>query len=236
MADLSSPRARTLLTSVRKAPDDPGVWLVLADWLTDNSDERGRLIVLRQRLADPGLSEATRGDMRRQIEAIEEEHRPQWASVLPLPAGARPLWRCGLLVGVWLPLGCGSTHGHAVGARQAARAPIGCPALRARSLRQPSRCRGGGGHRVLPCARRAGLARPRAQRPRCRGGGRDRVLPCAVGADRAQPRRQRDRSRGSGRDRVLHRTREAGLARPRLQRHRGPRHVLPSRLPPHSRG
>ncbi|MBX2797047.1 MAG: TIGR02996 domain-containing protein [Myxococcales bacterium] len=103
MSHLSSPDARALLAAVRSDIDSHEPWLVLADWLTERGDVRGELVILAHRLREGTSTGPERRASTRRIDAIQKAHEAQWRAEVDLPAGARPQWRYGFMVGLWLP-------------------------------------------------------------------------------------------------------------------------------------
>lgn len=88
------------LEALLRAEDRKEDWLVYADWLTDQGDVRGKLIVLEQRVkaAPPGmLGLAT---LRQEIAALRAAHENEWLSGLALPKGFEIQWRHGFVVGL----------------------------------------------------------------------------------------------------------------------------------------
>jgi uncharacterized protein (TIGR02996 family) len=92
-----------LQAQLRVDLDDWRSWLVYADWLQDQGDARGEVIVLEHRLAAEGLSEEEARRVRARIKALGREHRPTWRQGLELPAGGELECRFGFPVGVRLP-------------------------------------------------------------------------------------------------------------------------------------
>jgi uncharacterized protein (TIGR02996 family) len=73
----------TLETHLRHYPDDWPSWLVYADWLLDQGDERGELIVLEHKLRAPS-SEEERRVFELRVQALHHEHGPRWRQGLVL--------------------------------------------------------------------------------------------------------------------------------------------------------
>ena len=87
---------------LRQQPDDWEAWLVYGDWLTERGDIRGRRIALAHQIETAPLPPPARNALRREAAAIDRAHGPAWRAEIVLPEGARPVWRCGFVVGVKL--------------------------------------------------------------------------------------------------------------------------------------
>jgi uncharacterized protein (TIGR02996 family) len=90
-----STSAGPLEAHLRTHPQDRDAWLVYADWLSDQGDVRGRLILLEhQQQAQPALQA--------ELDALRAQHQSEWG--LPgLSEDAQYEWRHGFVVGVRLP-------------------------------------------------------------------------------------------------------------------------------------
>jgi uncharacterized protein (TIGR02996 family) len=102
MADLE-----TLQDQIRANPDDWDSWLVYADWLTDEGDSRGQMIVLEHQLAGGALPPQERSKARQRLDALKARHQPERLRRWACPAGTALIWRHGFVVGVRFPRGPG---------------------------------------------------------------------------------------------------------------------------------
>ena len=91
-----------LADALRQAPDDTEQWQVYADWLTSTGDVRGQLVMWDLRMQDPGLPEAERTVLERDIAAVASSHRKEWLAGLVVPEESLLEWRHGFVVGVRL--------------------------------------------------------------------------------------------------------------------------------------
>lgn len=96
-------QAIQLLSLVRTRPDNKEAWLVLADWLTENGDERGELIIISQNLENSAISFEDRAKIQRRISTLRSSHQEQWLSGLVLPKKTELFWRNGFIIGIGLP-------------------------------------------------------------------------------------------------------------------------------------
>jgi uncharacterized protein (TIGR02996 family) len=81
---------------LRTHPHDRDAWLVYGDWLQEQGDVRGRLILLEQRMeAQP--------ELQAEVNALKAQHQAHWG-LRGLDAGAQHAWRCGFVIGVTLPM------------------------------------------------------------------------------------------------------------------------------------
>jgi uncharacterized protein (TIGR02996 family) len=69
---------------LRSYPEDWPSWLVYADWLTDQGDVRGELIVLEHRLRAPDLPSDARQALEQRVAALQAEHQASWRQGLEL--------------------------------------------------------------------------------------------------------------------------------------------------------
>lgn len=85
--------------ALRDRPDIAEHWLVYADWLTEQGDARGELIVLEYRMKDPSLSEQEHLLLREKIADLAEAHRSEWLPGWVPTDGCRLNWRHGFVIG-----------------------------------------------------------------------------------------------------------------------------------------
>jgi uncharacterized protein (TIGR02996 family) len=89
MSDVSDLEAQ-----LRREPDEWGPWLVYADYLQEQGDVRGTLIVLEHQLATGSPSQPARRVLQRRIDAIMDGHRARWLEGWSRPhtltIGSRP--------------------------------------------------------------------------------------------------------------------------------------------------
>lgn len=90
-----------LETHLRKYPQDWSSWLVYGDWLLEQGDVRGELILLEHLKATGARTARGRPDTQRAIDALISKHESTWRAVLP--AGVDVVtWRNGFIAGVQL--------------------------------------------------------------------------------------------------------------------------------------
>jgi hypothetical protein len=75
-------RTDELVAYLHGLPDDWGSWLVLADALCEQGDERGQLLVLEHRLATVALAPAEATELRREADAIADAWLASWGDFL----------------------------------------------------------------------------------------------------------------------------------------------------------
>jgi uncharacterized protein (TIGR02996 family) len=61
---------------LRHHPDDRNSWLVYADWLTEEGDARGQLVMLEHRLETGALSPEERQGLTEQVQALVRSTSP----------------------------------------------------------------------------------------------------------------------------------------------------------------
>lgn len=71
-----------------------------ADWLLDHGDVRGQLIGLKRRCEVDQLHAVERMEILDRMNALWDQHQPDWLQGLVLPRSTRLRWRHGFLVGV----------------------------------------------------------------------------------------------------------------------------------------
>jgi uncharacterized protein (TIGR02996 family) len=89
--------AAALEQTLREHPDDLASWLVYGDWLLEHDDVRGALIQLEHRHARARA--ADRAGLRREIDALVQQHQAGWSEALPPGVSARE-WRYGFVTKV----------------------------------------------------------------------------------------------------------------------------------------
>lgn len=78
--------------TLREHPDDLASWLVYGDWLLERGDVRGALIQLEHRHARARA--ADRAGLRREIDALVQQHQAEWTAALPSGVTAQA-WKYG---------------------------------------------------------------------------------------------------------------------------------------------
>jgi hypothetical protein len=76
---------------------------VYADWLTDEGDSRGQMIVLEHRLSRGGLAPLERVAARRRLQELQAQHQPEKLPDWTCPEGTALMWRYGFVIGVRFP-------------------------------------------------------------------------------------------------------------------------------------
>jgi uncharacterized protein (TIGR02996 family) len=76
-----------LLRSVLAAPDEDEPRLVYADWLMEQGDPRGELIIVQCRLQDRSLTPTERAALERQERALLVQNKSRWLAPLGLTGG-----------------------------------------------------------------------------------------------------------------------------------------------------
>ncbi|MCW5804236.1 MAG: TIGR02996 domain-containing protein [Deltaproteobacteria bacterium] len=87
------PREPALEAAITHAPEEPGGYLVYADWLQQRGEPRGELIVLQHALATGGRD----AELRQREAALLDEHPDRLRGPLALAGGARVDWWCGFV-------------------------------------------------------------------------------------------------------------------------------------------
>lgn len=83
---------------LRDNPDITDHWLVYADWLTEQGDARGTLIVREYQMKDPSISERRRRALREEIADIAQSHRERWLPRWISPDDCQMSWRHGFVL------------------------------------------------------------------------------------------------------------------------------------------
>jgi uncharacterized protein (TIGR02996 family) len=91
-----------LLDDVRAQPDDWASWLVLADWLLEQGDERAGLIRLEHQSATGALSPGGKRLLRQKRQALEQVLRQELLGRLASVRNIQLDWHCGFVRGVRL--------------------------------------------------------------------------------------------------------------------------------------
>jgi uncharacterized protein (TIGR02996 family) len=100
---MSAEVERGLVAAVRTRPDDWRAWLVYADWLLEQGDSRGELVMLEHRIAVEPMSRADQRALQRQAYALTRAQHETCLAALALPEGYELELRHGFVVGVRLP-------------------------------------------------------------------------------------------------------------------------------------
>jgi uncharacterized protein (TIGR02996 family) len=88
---------------LRERPDDPVAWQVYADFLQEQGDPRGKLILLEQRLADTSLSIDERHEAGQEAHWLAADHRKEWLAGWSPRVEAALTWRYGFVVAASFP-------------------------------------------------------------------------------------------------------------------------------------
>jgi uncharacterized protein (TIGR02996 family) len=86
-------REAGLEAAIAQAPDDPGAYLVYADWLLQREEPRGELIV------------AQHGELQARARELLDAHLDRFVGPLVYQHDARVEWYCGFVRGLELPSG-----------------------------------------------------------------------------------------------------------------------------------
>jgi uncharacterized protein (TIGR02996 family) len=89
--------AAALEKTLREHPEDLASWLVYGDWLLERDDARGALIQLEHRHAR--VRAADRAALRREIDALVQQHQASWSAALP-PGVVAQAWKYGFVTKV----------------------------------------------------------------------------------------------------------------------------------------
>jgi uncharacterized protein (TIGR02996 family) len=90
--------AHALEATLRRSRTDWDTWRVYADWLTEQGDARGELVMLEHRLATNALPADEQRALRRRADAVVAAHQGAWLAGLAQPAWITLAWRHGFVV------------------------------------------------------------------------------------------------------------------------------------------
>lgn len=77
------PTESALLRSIHDQPGERGTWLIYADWLEEQGDERAEFIRLQVELMDTKPGDPRRQELRACLAELWRVHHETWQSLLP---------------------------------------------------------------------------------------------------------------------------------------------------------